>query len=767
MPTTPHITRAFQWDLARQVERLDFLLKWLPRYAEWGYEELYLHLEDAVEYPSLPGVARRDAYSTRQFTRLVNAATRVGIKVVPIVNLLGHTQYLIKVPELRDLNELRDPSGRPLERGQICPLHPRTLEIAGKLLRDMAPFCTAGKVHVGLDESFHLGKCPRCRAEVKRRGLAAHFAKHVGQLHQVTTGMGLRMGLWADMLALLPAAIPLLPRDVVAYDWYYYPFARHPRVELRNFAEVDLAGPLQARGIEYWGCPMNGAFRYEPMPTFSDRLANILSWWKRCHRVGAAGFLITSWEADRLAIELTIAVDAAAACLWLDPGVDDPREMLAHGFARVSGGSKVGRVIPNAPQRLGDKPPHPSEIRRWARAALACDELAFAGYHRWQINDRWDVCAGRDGVAPYERELRALERICRSLLEGDSVARAAFPWPGNYGRDARATSDLRLQAGSYTPIAASLAFRRYLAQRDVFVRRNAEAVFRLRREIASSAVLQPARRVHERGLKHRATLDQLRHDAALFAASLRAGRAAARAMWKRSRDPRQRGPNELMLEHDAERLREWLAWLQKAQKSPAIAWQATPVCGAWQLQFTLHNFAPALQKIVVEQHGPGGVWKQLYESHLIDFRAFAAHPRTKIRSEFSVPIPAAASARTENTETLKAGRLQTEADFAISRFPAFPIWFTPLAGARGHTILQFSHARACHDLLLHLAVRGVGQVALSNVTLTNGVTRLGPPGWPATVKRILGRAARQRGFPVVNFAQNTAAIEIRFRQDKI
>jgi hypothetical protein len=756
MPTTPHTTRAFQWDLARQVERLDFLLKWLPRYAEWGYQELYLHLEDAVEYPSLPGVARRDAYSTRQFTRLVNAATRVGIKVVPIVNLLGHTQYLIKVPELRDLNELRDPSGRPLDRGQICPLHPRTLEIAGKLLRDMAPFCTAGKVHVGLDESFHLGKCPRCRAEVKRRGLAAHFAKHVGRLHQLTNGMGLRMGLWADMLALLPAAIPLLPRDLVAYDWYYYPFARQPRVELRNFAEVDLAAPLQARGIEYWGCPMNGAFRYEPMPAFGDRLANIRSWWKRCHRVGAAGFLITSWEADRLAIELTTAVDAAAACLWLDPGVDDPREMLARGFARVFGGSKVGRVIPNAPRRLADKPPHPSEIRRWARAALACDEHAFAGYHRWQINDRWDVCAGRDGVAPYGRELRALERICRSLLAGDSVARAAFPWPGNCERDTRATSDLRLQAGSYTPIAACLAFRRYLALRDVFVRRNAEAVFQLRREIASNAVLQPTRRVHERGLKHRATLDQLRHDAALFAASLRAGRAAARAMWIRSRDPRQRGPNELMLEHDAERLREWLAWLRKAQKSPAIAWRATPVCGAWQLQFTLHNFAPALQKIVVEQRGSDGVWKQLYESHLIEFRAFAAYPRTKIRREFSVPIPAAASCG-----GYPGTVLHCQVEGAAPSAPTGPLAATARRPPISDSYQIASHAR------LRLAVRGVGQVALSHVALTNGVTRLGPTGWPAAIKRILGRPVRQRGFPVVNFAENTAAIEIRFRHDKI
>ena len=70
--------RAFQWDLARQVERLDHLLGLLPRYAEWGYDRLYLHLEDAVDYPSLPGVARADAYAWRDLEKLVATAAACG-----------------------------------------------------------------------------------------------------------------------------------------------------------------------------------------------------------------------------------------------------------------------------------------------------------------------------------------------------------------------------------------------------------------------------------------------------------------------------------------------------------------------------------------------------------------------------------------------------------------------------------------------------------------------------------------------------------------
>ncbi len=629
--------RAFQWDLGRQVERLDFLLRWLPRYAEWGYEELYLHLEDAVEFPSVPGVARADAYRHRQFARLVRAASAVGIRVVPIVNLLGHTQYLIKVPALRDLNELRDAHGRPLDHGQICPLHPHTLEVATRLLHDMAPFCTAGKVHVGLDESFLLGRCPRCREEIGRIGLPGHFAGHVRRLAGLTDSLGLRLGLWADMLALLPAAIPQLPRGVIAYDWYYYPFGRLPRVEPHNFAEVDLATPLRAQGIEYWGCPMNGAFRYEPLPVFGERIDNILSWWRRCRRMGAGGMLVTSWEPKRLAVELAFAIDAAAASLWLNPGVEDPAEMLRQGFKRIFG----------------------PRIQVAAAAARASDTCTFVGYPRWQINERWDVCAGRDGPAPYVREATRLDRLVPQRLP--------------------------------EPLAASLAFRRYLAHRDVFVRRAAQAVLRMRRATNRAPILAT-----------------LRKEAAAFDDAWRDGREAARSMWARSRDRRARGPNELMLAGDKARLRLWRRWLQHLEREAEILWQATPVCGAWQLQFTVHNFAPALPRVAVEQRGPDGSWRRLHTFHLVEFRAFAAKPRTHIRREYSVPAAAPAPVRTS---------------LRNSRQPAAQFRFT---------------------------VCGIGQVAFSHIEFTDGLRTWTPRGQPSRSRFILGRPAPLRGFVDVN-----------------
>ncbi len=621
--------RAFQWDLARQVERLDFLQRQLPRYAAWGYEELYLHLEDAVEYPRLPGLARPDAYSYRQLGQLVRTATRAGIRTVPIVNLLGHTQYLIQHRRWRDLNELRDNDDRPLAHGQLCPLHPRTLGVAEKLLRDMAPFCTAGLVHVGLDESFHLGSCPRCRAEIRRHGRAAHFANYVHRLHALCTRLGLRLGLWADMLYFVPDAVPLLPPGLTFYEWYYHAFPRLPRVELFNFAEVDLATPLRAHGHRYYGCPMNGAFRHEPLPVFGDRLANLRAWWRRCADVSADGFLVTSWEAYRLALETTTVVDAAAASLWLEPDATaDDSALLGRGLERVHG--LTARHARDAARRL-----------------LAADAHAFAGYARWQINTRWDCCAGGESVSTYTRELAFFQRL------------AALNWP--------------------EPLAASLAWRVYLAQRDVFVRTAAREIFQARRLLAKG-------REAEVG----ALLENLAANAERFAQALAAGLTAARQMWKRTRRGTKAGQNEAMHAADAGRLRDWRAWLTRARRELALISGPTPVCGAWQLQFIVHNFAPAAQRVAVEQRQPDGTWRELAARHTIEFRSTAARPTSKLRRDFNVPVDD----------------------------PRAP---------------------------LRLTVRGGGQVAFSHFVLTDGVRTIREKDWRA--RRVLGTSVPVGTWP--------------------
>ena len=657
--------RAFQWDLARQVERLDHLLELLPRYADWGYERLYLHLEDAVDYPSLPGVARADAYAWSDFEKLVSTATARGIRVVPIGNLLGHTQYLIKTDAWRDLNELRDPAtGGPLPVGQICPLHPRTPELAEKLIGDLAPLCTSGEIHVGLDESFHLGKHPLSRAEIAEVGLAGHFARHVARLHGIASARGLRMGLWADMLALLPEAIPLIARalepnalgttrsTLAAYDWYYHPFAQRPRMELYNFPEYELVPALRAAGVGYWACPMNGAFRHEVAPIWGERLQNLAAWWRRAQTVRADGYLVTSWEPYRLALGTTTLMDAAAAALWLEPERgDDPATLLSSGLRRYSAG--LGAV----------------SARALARGLLATDAHAFAGNSRWEINTRWDsVGPRRESPLPHAAASRRLARLSQNSV---------------------------LRTLPLSCLADTLRFQSYLAARDAFVRHAASHAARLRRLVAKGAATP-------------SVLAAAQEAAVAFSLRLRAARKDAREMWIWSRPAESfaTSQNAAVLAGDALRLRAWQTWLRAVGRRPAHARRASPVLGRWTLRFTVHYFAPAWQKVVVEQQQADGAWRELYGRVTIEFRARAARPHpTKLRLEFACPI-----------DDLEAP--------------------------------------------LRIATRCVGQVAISHIELTDGViTR---QHRPQRSRHTLGEPAPKNGWPKVDWVRSTGELPLHW-----
>ena len=117
-----------------------------------------------------------------------------------------------------------------------------------------------------------------------------------------------------------------------------------------------------------------------------------------------------------------------------------------------------------------------AEAHRLARAALANDDYAFAGYYRWQINDRWDVSAERGGVEQFKQELSALEQTCRTAFARKSGAKSV-----------------------QIAFKASLEFRLYLAERDVFVRRAAAGVFELRHLLSDQLAASAANGAKNRG----------------------------------------------------------------------------------------------------------------------------------------------------------------------------------------------------------------------------------------------------------------------------
>ena len=247
----------------------------------------------------------------------------------------------------------------------------------------------------------------------------------------------------------------------------------------------------------------------------------------------------------------------------------------------------------------------------------------------------------REPLAPFLAE----ERFCRRAAGKPPQGYAALP----------------------APLRTSLAFRHYLAVRDVFVRRAA-------RGLASAA------------------------EAKLFAKALVAGRRAARAMWRFTRDRRKGGANELILANDAKRFRAWQ--------------QGKPVFGSgWQLCYKVKDFAPALHLVAVEQRQSDGTWLSQQECLTIEFQTRAAQPRGHIVREHAAPVP----------------------------------WDDRDPKPR-----------------LRIVVRGIGQVMISDIALTDGSTVLRARGWGSGRWRRLGEAAPHAGLPPLVWDVNRGTLELHF-----
>ena len=96
-------------------------------------------------------------------------------------------------------------------------------------------------------------------------------------------------------------------------------------------------------------------------------------------------------------------------------------------------------------------------------------------------------------------------------------------------------------------------------------------------------------------------------------------------MWSRTRDPRVPGANEQILRDDLARLEAWL--------------KGEPVLGGhWKLCYTVENFAPACQLVVIEQRRPDGTWEVRQSCHTIEFQGRAAARRGGLVREHAAPV---------------------------------------------------------------------------------------------------------------------------------
>ena len=85
------IMKLVQIDLARQKETLDEVFKFFDLAKAYGYDGVFLYLEDRIRTKTYPYISVEESYSEDEVRQMVAYGDKLGLELIPVVSNFAHT----------------------------------------------------------------------------------------------------------------------------------------------------------------------------------------------------------------------------------------------------------------------------------------------------------------------------------------------------------------------------------------------------------------------------------------------------------------------------------------------------------------------------------------------------------------------------------------------------------------------------------------------------------------------------------------------------
>ncbi|WP_084959186.1 family 20 glycosylhydrolase [Thermoactinospora rubra] len=336
--------RAVHLDLKGPMPAPAYLTGLLAELSRCRVNAVLVEYEDKFPYSAGLGLAGAQALTREQLRELLDAAREHDIDVIPLVQCLGHNEHVLAHERHRALAE-------DDRHADLCPALPGSLELVGARLAELiAAHPDARLVHIGGDEPWSLGRCPRCRAYAAEHGKARLWADYVARVARIVAEAGRTPVVWDDVLHGQRdlSVVDLLPAGTVLMQWEYWEHTEHTG-HIRWGAPPSMVAPaalrddpealpgfpangvlhdleslpeheqdvLRAvkydhgsrslawlRGLTALGVPVLGAAAARGAdgedvcaPRWHRRIGNITQWARQARAAGALGVVTTAWSA--------------------------------------------------------------------------------------------------------------------------------------------------------------------------------------------------------------------------------------------------------------------------------------------------------------------------------------------------------------------------------------------------------------------------------------------------------------------------------------
>ena len=271
--------RGIHDDLSRgPFPTLDFQKHQIRVFAAFKINIYSPYFENTLLYPDHPLAAPPGgSFTPQQAAELVAYARQYHVTIVPEQEAFGHLHHVLKWELYQDLAET--PHGHVMAPGQ-----PGTLPLIKDWFTQIADEFPSPFIHIGADETFDLGT-GRTREAIQEQGYGPVYVDFLKQIHDALAPLNRRLLFWGDIGDANPAAVPALPRDMIAVPWDYW--------DSTGFDKM--IEPFAKAGIETWVAPGDANWK-EVYPVAKTALWNIQGFIRDGQRLGSTGALTTVWN---------------------------------------------------------------------------------------------------------------------------------------------------------------------------------------------------------------------------------------------------------------------------------------------------------------------------------------------------------------------------------------------------------------------------------------------------------------------------------------
>jgi hypothetical protein len=339
--------RGFHVDLTFQTLSFEYICSLLERLAACKYNAMLIEWGDKFPYQGHRTLSHPDALSPRQVSSLLELAESLGVVVIPLVQTLGHAEFILRHPQFAHLSEV------PGDIYQLATGNPESLVLAKQLVDQLIESHPSSPyVHLGADEATQLGESVSAE-QVARKGLSLVWVEYMNVICRHVQARGRTPVVWDDMLLGHPEALNRFTRDCLLMHWNYTAAApiaadfTQPgvgRINAKTYPRLDLE--VRERFDRFWA--MGGArppktfFTPAPVvylqeagfkvilapsvrsfgdgygsPRLRQHIDNGRHMAQSAASLNSLGLMVTSWSIRRTGIETTMpALLAAADAAW-------------------------------------------------------------------------------------------------------------------------------------------------------------------------------------------------------------------------------------------------------------------------------------------------------------------------------------------------------------------------------------------------------------------------------------------------------------------